>query len=137
MISSAAAKLLAEVGEDAPASSVTASAVHALEQLARHLAPLFGDRGVRALLARSTALASTHHRWMANTIAQDAPADVPWATLRTAMERQDPPEIRAGFVALLASFTALLERLIGERLVQRLLHDVWPELFQQPVEEAT
>jgi hypothetical protein len=116
---------------------VTASAVDAMQQLTHHLAQLFGELGVRALLVRSTALASTHHRWLANTIALDVTTDVAWATLRTAMARQPPREIRAGFVALLAGLIALLERLIGERLVQHLLHDVWPEVFQQPVEEAT
>jgi len=52
------------------------------------------------------------------------------------MESQDPETGRAGFVDLLATLVALLERLIGDALVAGLLREVWPELFRD-VKETT
>ena len=129
---SAASELLAGEGDDAGSARLAVLAVQAIEKLTEHLAELVGQLGVRALVDRSVALARTTHPWLAGTAAGS-----PWDSLRAAMEQQDPRAIREGFVVLLSTFVALLERLIGEELVRRLLHDVWPEVFPQSVKEPT
>ncbi len=133
---SAANALLAGAGDDAGSARLAALAVQAIEKLTENLAQLLGQLGVRALVDRSVALARTTYPWLAGTAVM-TPTDSPWQSLRVAMEQQDPRAIREGFVVLLATFVALLERLIGEGLVRRLLHDVWPEVFPQFAKEPT
>ena len=60
-----------------------------------------------------------------------------WSSLRSAMEPQDPDNVREAFVLLLVTFIGLLERLIGEGLVERLLHEVWPAVFRTQQRETT
>jgi hypothetical protein len=114
------------------ATHVAADAVQACEQLSQHLARIIGEIGVRALLARSAALTSARFPWLAGAIPRTASADSPWAALRAAMESQDPQTASEAFVDLLATFIELLGRLIGDTLVARLLHELWPELFPSP-----
>ena len=114
------------------ATHVAADAVQACEQLSHHLARLIGEIGVRTLFARSAALTSARFPWLASAIPRTASADSPWAALRVAMESQDPQTAREAFVDLLATFIELLGRLIGDALVARLLHELWPELFLSP-----
>ena len=113
------------------AARVAADAVQACEQLSRHLARIVGEIGVRVLLARSATLTSARFPWLASAIPRTASAD-PWAALRVAMESQDPHAAGEAFADLLATFVELLGRLIGDALVARLLHELWPELFLSP-----
>ncbi len=130
--------LLAGAGDDDGApTKVAARAVQAFENLTQHLAELLGEPAVRAVLARSVALSTATFPWLANTIPIFTPAESAWASLRAAMERQDPRTICDGFGVLLSTFVGLLERLIGEELVARLLHDTWPEVFPHGVKEHT
>jgi hypothetical protein len=133
---SAAAKLLASAGEDAAPSKLAAHVVQTIEQLTHHLTQVVGETGVRAIFARSAALTSAAYPWLARTIPIVAPTDSPWGALRVAMEQQDPSAIRDGFIALLSTFIELLGKLIGAGLVQRLLHDVWPDVVPQAVKET-
>ena len=114
------------------ATHVTADAVQACEQLSKHLARIIGEIGVRTLLARSAALTSARFPWLASAIPRTASAGSPWAALKAAMESQDPQTASDAFVDLLATFIELLGRLIGDALVARLLHELWPELFPSP-----
>jgi hypothetical protein len=111
---------------------VAADAVQACEQLSQHLARIIGEIGVRTLLARSAVLTSARFPWLASAIPRTASADSPWAALRVAMESQDPHTASDAFADLLAAFIELLGRLIGDALVARLLHELWPELFPPP-----
>jgi len=128
-------KLLASAGGDGDdaASKMAARAVEAIERLTQHLAQLVGETGVRALLARSVAVSTTTFPWLASTIPIVRPGDAPWASLRAALERQDPRTIHEAFGTLLSTFVKLLGRLIGEGLVAHLLHDIWPEVFPSAV----
>jgi len=132
-IGAVASDLLADAGDDAPRSIVAALAVQRFDELARYLAQLVGEIGVRALFARSVASARSTYPWIAAT----APSGPPWAALRGAMERQEPRAIRDAFAGLLSTFVELLARLIGDGLARRLLHDVWPEVFPQLPKEST
>lgn len=131
-----AAKLLVGVGDDAAPSKLAAHVVQTIEQLTLHLARVVGETGVRAIFARSAAVSCAAYPWLARTIPIVAPADAPWGALRVAMEQQSPDAIRDGFIALLSTFIELLGRLIGAGLVQRLLHDLWPDVVPQAVEET-
>jgi hypothetical protein len=132
-IQAAANDLLAAAGDDAPPSIVAGLAAQRFEELARYLAPLVGEMGVRALFARSVAGARSTYQWLAAT----PPTDAPWVSLREAMERQEPRAIRDAFAGLLSTFIALLARLIGDGLVRRIVSDVWPEMFLQVPKEST
>jgi hypothetical protein len=114
------------------ATSVAAGAVQACEQLSQHLARIIGEMGVRVLLARSATLTSARFPWLASAIPRTEAASSPWAALRAVMESQDPQTASDAFVDLLATFIELLGRLIGDALVARLLHELWPELFPSP-----
>lgn len=111
---------------------VAANAVQACEQLSQHLARIVGGIGVRTLFARSAALASARFPWLAGAIPRTASADSPWAALSAALEAQDPHTASDAFVDLLSTFIELLGRLIGDALVARLLHELWPDLFPSP-----
>lgn len=117
-------------------SQVAASVVRACEQLTSHLARLVGEIGSRTLVARSVFLTSARFPWLANTFSATASADEPWAALRAAMELQAPDTAREAFAGLLSTFIELLERLIGEGLVARLLMEVWPEVFSHTAKET-
>jgi hypothetical protein len=105
-------------------------AVEAYEHLARHLARLLGETAVAMLVKRSIALASTEVPWMHAAVA-DLPAldGDGWLRLRGAMEHQEPEAINEAFVVLVSTLVGILNRLIGEGLVARLLAEVWPTVF--------
>jgi hypothetical protein len=105
------------------------------EQLAHHLAQLVGVEGVRALLARSVALSSPAFPWLADIIS--VPTEDVFSPLRAALEHQAPQTIRDGHAALLSNFLGLLGRLVGQGLVERVVHDVWPDVFPLAVKEPT
>ena len=52
------------------------------------------------------------------------------------MEQQDPAASIEAFVAVLSTFVGLLERLVGEGLVERLLGEVWPTVFSYPAKDT-
>lgn len=115
---------------------VAADAVQACEQLSQHFARIIGEIGTRALLARSAVVTSARFPWLASAIPKATSADQPWAALRAAMESQDPHTAHEAFGDLLATFIELLGRLIGDALVARLLHELWPELLPPPKKGA-
>ena len=131
-----AERLLADAGDQrAQPAQLAARAVRIVDQLVQHLAPLIGDLGVRTLLARSAAVASVRFPWLAGSIAVQ-PEQPPLAALSAAVAQQEPNAARDGLVHLLATFVALLARLVGEALVGTFLHDLWPAVFPRAVKET-
>lgn len=127
----AARTLVAGQPGDVDSSALVAErAAKAFDQLAKHLARLLGDAGVQLLLKRSIAKASAQFAWLSAGASTDP------ATLQGVMENQDPESITEAFVAVLSAFVGLLERLIGEGLVARLLDEVWPTVFKQPAKDT-
>jgi hypothetical protein len=115
--------------DDREDTTVGARAAWACEQLAAHLATLLGDNGVRALFDRSLVLASAELPWLV-TARQGARTSVEaWAALRTVLDAQPPDQASDAAVLVLSRFVGLLERFIGEALVDRLLREVWPTIF--------
>jgi hypothetical protein len=111
-------------GEESSAKELAERAALECGRFATHLTRLLGETGVQLLLKRSVALASAAFPWLAL-----APGADPLAGVRNAMEQQDRDSVIEAFVGLLTAFVNLLERLIGEGLVARLLDDVWPTVF--------
>ena len=120
----AAVELLADLAPDGSSAQLAEGAAQACDRLAKHLSRLLGETGVRMLLKRSTVLATAAFPWLAAATASDDASG-----LRDAMVQQDPGSITEAFAAILAGFVGLLERLIGEPLVRRLLDEVWPRIF--------
>lgn len=98
--------------------------------MTQHLSRLLGETGVAMLLERSIVLASAEYPWLA------AARSRPIETISTAMESQTPEHATAAFVSVLTTFVGLLERLIGEGLVQRLLDEIWPGVFLRDAKET-
>ncbi len=127
----AARKLLAAESGGSSSKELAERATRACEQLARHLSRLLGNNGIRTLFDRCLIKASAQYPWLASAKSvPGGPGEDAWSPLRSAMERQDPDTVREAFVLLLVTFIGLLERLIGEGLVERLLHEVWPAVFR-------
>ena len=77
------------------------------------------------LMKRSITIASAQSPWLA-AAATESDA---MTSLRDVMQEQEPAAITDAFVAVLTTLVALLNRLIGEGLVDRLLNEVWPAVF--------
>ena len=101
------------------------AAFYVCGKLRPHLANLMGGTGFAALLSRVLAVASADVPWLRGLqVKADGTLDG-WAEI----EAQVDPEMGAeGSVVLVAQLLALLAAFIGENLVLRMLHDVWPEL---------
>jgi hypothetical protein len=125
-----ARSLLAGDG-DSP-QDIALRAAQSLDRFGRHLSRLLGDAGIQVMQKRSIALVRARFPWLP---AGTTPAGAGEA-LRLAMEEQDPESITEAFVAVLSAFVGLLERLIGEGLVERLLDEVWPAVFTSPTKDS-
>lgn len=130
-IEQAARTILAGTPGDS-AQQLAERAAEACEQLAKHLARLLGETGVQVMLKRSILRASAQFPWLAAG-ASTANAT---STLRTTLEPHDPDSITDAFIALLSALIDLLERLIGEGLVERLLEEVWPGVFRYEAKDT-
>ena len=126
-----AARQLVAGQPDDSSIQVAERAAHACDRFANHLARLLGHSGAQLLLRRSVALVSVSIPWLAAAL---TPGEIVPA-LQTALTLQDPESIKDAFVAVLAAFVDLLERLIGEGLVARQLDDVWPTVFTYPAKD--
>ncbi len=94
-------------------------------KLRPHLAILMGNGGYRALLMRALALASEEVAWLrAIRVAADGSLEGPVDPDPAV----GPEEMLEGRVALVAQLLGLLVAFIGERLMLRLLREIWPQL---------
>ena len=123
----AARSLLFVQGETASSRHVAERAAEACESFTQHLARLVGELGVDTLLRRSVTVASAEFPWL-----RAGPASTAVGGLRESLERQDPESATHAFITVLSTFIGLLKRLIGEGLVEGLLHEVWPDVFGLP-----
>ncbi len=126
-----AKRLLGELPPDATSAHVADRAVDAYAQLSSHMARLLGEAGIRVLLKRSILLASARFPWLAGVSRSENAS-----ALRDALVLQDPVAVTDAFVAILFGFVGLLEKLIGEPLVKRLIDEVWPGIFAQAAKDT-
>lgn len=109
----------------------------ASERVTIHLARLVGLTGVHTLFHRSLVLSSAKYPWLVDeTGGKGGPGIDPFEALRKRLLPQDPDAIVEAFVLALPTFVGLLGRLIGDDLVWRLLHEVWPTVFSEAVRET-
>jgi hypothetical protein len=120
-------------GETMTSKDIAGRAAAACVRLSEHLSRLIGDTGFRTLLKRSIVLASATYPLLATP---GEASDSECSRLRDALEQQEPEAATDAFVAVLSTLVGILKRLIGEGLVERLLHEVWPAVFPSPVEET-
>jgi hypothetical protein len=136
-VSSGARRLLAGTpGESESSKQLAERAAAACEQFAQHLSRLLGATAVDLLVQRSVVLASATLPWLAPPSSRrPVGAVTTTGALRAAMEREDPAAISEAFATILSELVGLLGRLIGEGLVDRLLHEVWPTVFVAEVKD--
>jgi hypothetical protein len=103
------------------------TAVRVCGRLAQQLAPLIGDEGVAALATRSLHLTQREFPCLADLRNPTHPQGPPLAELGAVLARQESEVARDAAAALLATFTELLETLIGEGLTARMLIGAWSD----------
>jgi hypothetical protein len=132
----AARVLMHRAGPDADAAAVAAAASRAYDELVPVLAPLIGRVGIDALAARALHLAQQEYPWLANT-ADSEQSERLFSHVSFSLERQDPALAAEAAAAVLATFTGLLVRLIGEPFAARLVRQAWPDCFSDAAREET
>lgn len=109
----------------------------ACERVTVHLARLVGMTGVHTLFHRSLMLSGSQYPWLVDeTGGKSGPGDDPFGSLRTRLLPQSSDAVVDSFVLVLSTFVNLLGRLIGEDLVWRLLHEVWPAVFSDAAKDT-
>jgi hypothetical protein len=136
-----ARQLLAKELGTGPAAStaeVAEAAVRLWEKLGKHFAMLVGEMGVRTLLDRSLVLTAVQYPWLAGStgVSRVAPLKQPWIPPSAILHAEDAAAATQGVESLIATFLGLVGRFIGQRLVVRLLREVWPELFAEETKET-
>ena len=121
--------------EDAEANRVAEAVVRTWDEVAGRLAPIIGEQGFRVLYKRSLHVNASTFPWLAP--AQTPPADSPFADLRLRLERETPARAEEASRALFATFTGLLNTLIGEALTTRLLASVPRDDPDKPPQEVS
>ena len=107
------------------AEAGSAAAFPAADKLRPHLAALMGNGGVRALFARSLALARTELPWLQAATVNQAGAFEGLNALAADRPRQEYLE---GLTILLAQTLGLLVAFIGPSLTTHLIAEVWPQI---------
>ena len=111
-------------GQGADARAVAEAALRLWIAVARELALLIGQGGVRAIYARSLHLARSSYPWLPEA-ADAAQSDPPFTELRVSLERQAAPDALEAATAFLVTLTDLLATLIGEALTTGLMNSAW------------
>lgn len=127
----AAKRLLGLLPADATSAQVADRVIDAYAQLTKHLARLLGEAGIHVLFKRSILLASARFPWLAGVSRSENAS-----ALRDALVLQDPVVVSDVFVLILSGFVGLLQRLIGEPIVKRLIDEVWPGIFPQAAKDT-
>jgi hypothetical protein len=117
----------------ADAAAVAAAIRRAYDELAGVLAPLIGQVGVDALVAR--ALHLTRRDYPSDQAADEQAAEQ-FAQVSLWLEQKDPTLATDAAAAMLARFAALLTTLIGEPLTTRYLRKAWPDAFSDTGSEG-
>jgi hypothetical protein len=98
---------------------VSEAAVKAWDQLAGRLTPIIGQDGFRALYRRSLHLTAASFSWLSPPTTTSV--DLPFADLGLRLQNETPARAEEASRALFATFTRLLNDLIGESLTTRIL----------------
>lgn len=126
--SDTAAAFLAEaIAAGASSDQVADLIAAACNGIGVSLTPIVGVRGVAALFRRSLHLAGLDPAGVAAAGVLPQALDV--EALRTALAQRSSADAAAAGLLLLKTFHALLAKLIGASLTERLLRPVWANLW--------
>lgn len=114
-----------ETGRNESSAAKSPAAFPVCEKLRPHLANLMGNAGVRSLFLRALAQAEGE---VPSLRAMQVKADGSLAVLDKLEVQAGPEELAKGGVVLVAQLLGLLVAFIGEKLVLRIVCDVWPKL---------
>jgi len=132
----AAGVLTRRAAPDADAAALAAAARRASDELARALAPVMSRLGVDALAARAVHLVQREYPWLAEKHHPEQ-AEGLFSYFSFSLAQQDPAVGAEAAAAVLATFTVLVVRLIGEPLAMRLVRQAWPDAFSDAGAEET
>ncbi len=111
--------LLGRAVADGTSQERAAAAGRIFSRIHRHLSPLIGSAGVRALFTRAAGLLLSEHPCLTGLSLPATPAAAdtdPADLLRDCLKDQAPAAITESMVAFFAIFFALLASFIGDRL---------------------
>ena len=108
----------------------------ACKRVTVHLARLVGVTGIHTLFHRSLVISSVRYPWLMAAGGKGGLGDDPFESLRMRLVPQDTEAVSDAFALVLSTYVGLLARLIGEALVRRLLHEVWPTVFPDVAKET-
>jgi hypothetical protein len=114
-----------EIRGNKSSGTKTPAAFPVCEKLRPHLATLMGNIGFHALLSRALARAEAD---VPSLRAMQVNADGSLAGLEKPDVQAEPEERARGSVVLVAQLLDLLVAFIGEKLMLRIVCDVWPKL---------
>jgi hypothetical protein len=132
----AARVLTRRAGPGADAAALVDAARGASDELAGVFVPLIGYIGVDALAARALHLVQQEYPWLAETRDPEPPETL-ISHISGSLEQQDPATATEAAAAVLATFTGLLIKLIGEPLAASLMRQAWPDGFSDAGAEET
>jgi|SRR5437773_5683743 len=132
----AAEALMHRAGPDADSAALAAAARRASDELARVLAPVIGRLGIEALATRTVHLVQSEYPWL-TAMHHPEEAEGLSSYFSFSLAQQDPAVGAEAAAAVLATFTGLVRRLIGESLVMRLMRQAWPDAFSDAGTEET
>ncbi len=98
-------------------------------ELGAHLSALIGPEGYRALLARALHLASDEFALLSSVRPGIAPPGR-LVGLRSGSRNAPTAEVHAAVDATMAALLAVLEQFIGADLLQGVLREIWPRLYE-------
>jgi len=130
----ARALLLSVGGSEATSSSerIALAIEQVWVQLAHHFGRLIGAGGIQALQDRSVSVAAKRLPWLSVPLHG---SEVAAWSLVTVFERRPATEAVAELAHVMDSLLTLLGRLIGDALVETILHEMWPDVFPRRAKE--
>jgi hypothetical protein len=108
-----------------PSAAQQATVLPVLDKLRPLLATFLGRTGYQALILRAMIMASEEVPWLCNV---EITANGSLEKFNQLAANHESAEVIDGSEVLLACMISLLEAFIGEALMLRLLHDLWPDL---------
>jgi hypothetical protein len=124
----AAKRLLVHESAGGSAENQAEAAVRVYQKLFRSLAPVIGEAGVDALLARSVRLSRAEFPCLSGV---PTTSDTPESNMQRIMaclskvDSSQVPEVATG---LFATFLGLMSNFIGERLVWQIVRSAFPTM---------
>ena len=131
------AALMRRGGIDGDSAQIASAVVSIWQEIATCLSPIIGKGGVDALYQRSLYLAGRTHPWLMTVHGRTHLAAMGLEALKSTLAEQSSANAAAGGAALLHTFYALLSRLIGASLTERVLYPIRINFLSDPPERNT